>query len=90
MNESILNLLLFLALISFVGGMFSIHYKGLKKWWVWLFILGGFLSGFFIGLITRGIYVGLEIGAIFTFIIISGSLVRRHQKQLYGKIDRNK
>jgi FtsH-binding integral membrane protein len=77
MNTYLIAALLVLFCLSCVGGMISMYLVGYKKWWVWLFGIVGFISGFFVGLLATDITGGLTLGVLFAFIIISGGVVTR-------------
>jgi hypothetical protein len=89
MNKTFLTILFVLFGISVTGGMLSI-YLDIKKWWSWLFVLTGFISGFIIGLLKVNISGGLILGAVFSFITISGGVLTRFYRLHYEKKDRNR
>jgi hypothetical protein len=82
MNTTILTILLVFACISGFGGILFIGLD-IKKWWVWLFGLGGFLSGLFIGLLRSDLVGGLKLGGIFTCMTIFGGLITRMYRLRY-------
>ena len=85
MNTTISAILLVLVLIAYLGGTFSIIRVGLKKWWVWLFLAGGFICAFLFMLLNADWKVGLESGAILIIMIMFGGVVARRQNQYYGE-----
>jgi hypothetical protein len=82
MDTTILTILLVFACISGFGGILFIGFN-IKKWWVWLFGLGGFLSGLFIGLIRADLVGGLKLGAIFSFMTYFGGVITRMYRLHY-------
>ena len=57
-----------------------------KKWYSWLFGLYGFFSGFSFGYMRAGMSLGLQIGFLFSLIIMSGGIMMRRQRQNYSDI----
>jgi hypothetical protein len=57
----------------------------LKKWLSWLCGLYGFVSGFLIGLSNADIRGGLELGALFAFIVLYGGAMTRFHKKRFMK-----
>jgi hypothetical protein len=85
MNTTISAILVvFLLCLSLLGGMASIHLVGFKKWWVWLFVMGGFISGLLIGLIGADVSVGFALGTICVIMIIFVGTFTRWQRQYYS------
>jgi hypothetical protein len=57
----------------------------LKKWSNWLFGLYGFLSGFLFGFLRTGMLLGIQVGVLFTFVVMYGGAMTRLNRQRYNK-----
>lgn len=69
-------------IVSCIGVLVGLD---LKKWTSWLFGLGGFISGFFLGLILAGTIRGLQLGTLFAFLIMFSGAMTRWQRQRFKK-----
>lgn len=57
----------------------------LKKWLSWLCGLYGFISGFLFGLLNAGTRGGLEMGALFAFVVLYGGAMTRFHRKRFTK-----
>ncbi len=70
-----------LIIFAVVFGISVFMGLDLKRTSSWLFGLCGFICGFVIGLVDLDVLAGLQLGVIFTFIIMFGGAIMRLHNQ---------